>query len=53
MSGFHGIPLLVLTDSYKPTHAFMLPEAKKVLKHIFCWNTYNKERAIQKENFFF
>jgi len=33
MSGFLGIPLLVMTDSYKPSHSFMIPEAKKCIAY--------------------
>ncbi|CAG8618994.1 13572_t:CDS:10 [Racocetra fulgida] len=35
MSAFLGIPPAVLTDSYKPTHAFLYPEAIKVPLIIF------------------
>ncbi|CAG8567172.1 4783_t:CDS:10 [Ambispora leptoticha] len=33
MSGFYGIPLPVLTDSYKPSHSFLFPEAKKAVAY--------------------
>lgn len=41
MSGFLGIPLMVMTDSYKTSHPFLYPEAKKVVysdtRTFFCY----------------
>ncbi|CAG8512128.1 4381_t:CDS:10 [Cetraspora pellucida] len=44
MSAFLGIPTAVLTDSYKPTHAFLFPEAIKSVAYGEFRSGYNGDK---------
>lgn len=44
MSGFLGIPLMVMTDSYKTTHPFLFPEAKKCVAYGEFRKPYNDDK---------
>ncbi|CAG8637687.1 1130_t:CDS:10, partial [Ambispora gerdemannii] len=44
MSGIHGIPLFLLADSYKPSHSFLFPEAKKAVAYAEFRSGFNGDK---------
>ncbi|KAI8898609.1 nicotinate phosphoribosyltransferase family-domain-containing protein [Globomyces pollinis-pini] len=52
MSGFLGLPLPLMTDSYKTTHPFLYPEAKKMIAYGEFRTGYDKDTEDQRIVFY-
>ncbi|CAJ0764689.1 5118_t:CDS:2, partial [Entrophospora sp. SA101] len=52
MSGLLGIPLLVLTDSYKTSHTLMYPDAKKCVAYGEFRKGYNGDKEDTRVVFY-
>lgn len=52
MSGLFGVPLALLTDSYKTTHVYLYPDCNKMTAYGEFRSSYNKDKEDTRLVFF-